>query len=264
MTLRRDKKAIFLDLDGTIIDHESYTIPESTIFAIKKAQENGHLVVIATGRPPSLFYGLPEKLGLTSIIAANGRYVEHEGQVLHEDIIDPELIQRFVDYVSQENIDVAFISSEGYAMPEKHGNLADKFSQKFNLEIPAIIPDFHKKHKVLQMVMFHDDDFSEIEKQFPELDFTVSCEYGIDVNYKKGLKDIGVDKIVEHLNIPMENTIAMGDGNNDITMIRKVAVGVAMGNAYPALKEAADHVTGNVHEDGLYQAFKKYGLLERE
>ncbi len=263
MQLKPGKKAIFLDLDGTIIDHKSYTISPLTKEAIASAQKNGHLIVLATGRPPSLFYGIPEQLGLETIIAANGRYVNHEGTVLYEAVIDPVLLDAFVQYVKTLGIDVAFISGDGYAMEDHKTDLPEKFSKNFNLEIPSVIKDFHKNHNVLQMVMFYDgNDLNAFKEAFPQLDFNVSCEYGIDINYQKGMKDIGIKKIIEHLGIKQEDTIAIGDGFNDKSMIEYAGIGVAMGNAYDPVKKAADMVTKPVNQDGIHHAFKVLGIIK--
>jgi len=262
MELKPGKKAIFLDLDGTIIDHESYSISPLTKQAIKEAQKNGHLVSIATGRPPSLFYGIPEKLSINSVIAANGRYVKHEDKILYEDVIDRKILDSFVEYVQKLGIDLAFISGEKYAMNDHLTDLPEKFSNNFNLEIPTVIKDFHKNHNVLQMVMFYDgDNLDHFKKAFPELDFNLSCEYGIDINYQKGMKDIGVKKLIEHLGIDIKDTIAIGDGFNDQSMIELAGVGVAMGNAYEPVKKSADMVTKPVSEDGVYHAFKTLGII---
>ncbi len=262
------KRIIFLDMDGTIIDHNGYNISKKTLEAIRKAQENGHLVVIATGRAPSLLYGIPEKLGVDCIIAANGRYVEYAGKVIFEDRFDNELLNDFVADCEKQKIDIAFLAKEGYVSPFKFTDIPEKFSANFNLEVPKVIHDFHITNSVLQIVLFMHNPTPDnalltlMKSKYSTLEFNISCDYGVDVNKKGGMKDLGIQKLLDYLSFPIENTIAIGDGFNDVSMIEKVGLGVAMGNACQPLKDAADFITKDVTEDGIYHAFKKLGLID--
>jgi Cof subfamily protein (haloacid dehalogenase superfamily) len=256
------KKLIFLDLDGTIIDHKKHEVPESTIKTIKRLQEKGHKVIIATGRPPSLFYGIDKQLNIDSYIAANGRYVVYEGKELLNDFIDKTLVRNFVKDMNLQGFDVAFETKSDYAVNTKNTSFPDQFSDYFHLEYPKVIEDFHVDSEVLQMVLFTDNgDLESLSSNYPELEFNLSCPYGIDVNLKGGMKDIGINIICNYLNIPIDQTIAVGDGYNDISMIQKAGIGIAMGNARDALKDVADYVTDDCDNDGIEKIMKKLDLI---
>jgi len=77
-------------------------------------------------------------------------------------------------------------------------------------------------------------------------------------------KGTAVRYLAEYLGIPEEDTIAIGDSENDLGMLRAAGIGIAMGNASDDVKEASDDVTGSVQEDGVYDAFLKYGLISEE
>ena len=83
-----------------------------------------------------------------------------------------------------------------------------------------------------------------------------------DVNPKCSGKNVGIDKIIEYYSIDLSETIAFGDGGNDISMIKHAAIGVAMGNANDDVKEVADYVTDSVDEDGIYNALKHFNLID--
>ena len=256
------RKLIFLDLDGTIIDHKNNEVPQSTVEAIKSLQSNGHVVAIATGRPPSLFYGIDKMLNINTFIAANGRFVQHNERVLLHDYIDINLVKRFVLDMNQRGLDVGFESKDDYATNSKTTVFPDLFSECFHLEKPKVIPDFHLNNKILQMVLFTDSkDMSYLQEMYPEFAFNYSCPYGIDVNLKNGMKDLGIDILCNYLNIDIKDTIAVGDGHNDITMIQKAHIGVAMGNARDELKAVADYVTADCHDHGIQKIFKKLNLI---
>jgi len=256
------KKLILMDLDGTIIDHSINDVRESTKIAIKRLKDAGHIVAIATGRPPSLFYGIDKTLNIDTFVAANGRYVEHQGQALYEDYIDPVIIEQFVDDMSSKKIDVAFESLSIYAMHEKNSELVDKFNEHFHLENPKVIPNFHKNNNILQMVMFdRTQNLNDLNEKYPSLDFNIASPYGVDINAKGGMKEIGLKVLAQHLGFDMKDTIAIGDGFNDVSLIQSAGFGIAMGNGCEPLKKAADFVTDNCEDDGLFNAFKKVNLI---
>jgi len=256
------KKLILMDLDGTIIDHSINDIRESTKKAVQLLKEAGHTVAIATGRPPCLFYGVDKTLDIDTYIAGNGRFVYHKGETLYADFIDRNVIESFLNDMESKKIDVAFESVDTYAMNEKNDDLVNKFSEYFHLEEPILIPDFHKNNDILQMVMFYEGkDLSELKERYPSLDFNTACPYGVDINAKGGMKEIGLKILAEKLGFELEDTVAIGDGYNDVSMIETAGLGIAMGNGCEPLKKAADLVTDRCENDGLYKAFETLKMI---
>ncbi len=257
-----NKKLICMDLDGTVIDHTQNIIPSSTKRAIKKLKDSGHIVAIATGRPPSLFYGIEKTLDIDTYIASNGRYVVSKDQELLHDFIDKDVVERFINDMEKRGLDVGFETRSDYVVHSKNTTLVDEFSNHFHLHSPAIEENFHKNNDVLQMILFTEDhNIKEIEEAYPELDFNISCRYGIDINAQGGMKEIGIDVLQEHFDIPDVDIIAIGDGYNDIGMIKRAHIGIAMGDACQPLKDAADYITDSAHEDGIEKILIKLKLL---
>ncbi|MCF7925166.1 MAG: HAD family hydrolase [Candidatus Izimaplasma sp.] len=256
------KKYIFIDLDGTLIDHDKNQISKMTRKTIKDAQDNGHEIILSTGRPKALFYGVDEELNITSYIANNGRVVVYNSTVIYEFPIPQTLIEELVEYASKNNIDLAYEGHEVFALESRYNELYKQFSDRFHIEIPTYIPGFYKDNRVYQILMYYDKpDFKRFEVLFPRLSFNYSCEYGLDVNMGQGLKEVGLIKIVNYLGINIEDTIAVGDGFNDISMIRQAHIGVAMGNAPKEVKRHADYVAKTVEQEGIYHIFKQLGLI---
>lgn len=256
------KKYIFVDFDGTIMDHKSNEIPESTVEAIRLLQENGHIVILSTGRVPSLFYGVDKQLNIDTYIAANGRCVVHKGKKVLAQYISKEDVQGIVDLSIRDGFDVGFESETDYVINSDNYGLSSRFSDTFHLEYPKVVENYHLDHDIFQMVMFYEKpDFKKYEQYFPNVTFNFSSPYGIDINPKGGLKDVGVRALIEEFNADIEDTIAIGDGFNDISMIQAVNIGIAMGNACQELKDVATYVTDDVDKDGLYNIFKKLELI---
>ena len=256
------KKYVFIDLDGTLIDHTTHSIPDSAKKAVLEAQKNGHEIILATGRPKALFYGIDTSLNITSYIANNGRYVVYKDKEIYSDPIPTNLIEKLVDIAKENQIDIAYEGKDVFTLESQHDTLYKKFSDRFNIEEPTLSPGFYQTNDVYQIIMYYQEsDFKKFEREIPELGFHYSCEYGLDVNMLSGLKEIGLNKIVEHLGIDKEDTIAIGDGFNDVSLVQEAHIGVAMGDAPDELKNVADFVTKRACEDGLFIAFKHLSII---
>ena len=148
------KKYIFVDFDGTIIDHSTNSIPESTKEAIKLLQKNGHEVILNTGRGPSLFYGIDKLLNINSFIASNGRYVVHNGEVIYTKFIDKKVVKDLTNLAFKNEIDIAFSSDTDYVLHSKFNNLSDNFSDTFHLKYPEVKHNYHLENDIYQINLF--------------------------------------------------------------------------------------------------------------
>jgi P-type E1-E2 ATPase len=94
------------------------------------------------------------------------------------------------------------------------------------------------------------------------------CESGrwhpafTDITAKGNTKQRGIDEIIRHCGMPLSQTVAFGDGGNDVSMLRHAAIGVAMGQASDEVKDAADYVTASVDEGGIQKALQHLGLID--
>jgi len=256
------KKYVFIDLDGTILDHSTKTIPKSTTEAIRLAKENGHEIIINTGRPPCLFYGIDKELGVESYVAANGRFAVHNGEVILNKTMHVETIKRVIEYAASLKVDLGFQGLKEFTIQTNFDTIYKDFSNNFHLHIPELNPDFYLSNDIYQMTLYtYFDDYSELRRLFPSLNFAYSCKYGIDVNSSGGLKEMGIEAFKVKYNIPDEDIIAIGDGHNDISMFQYVHTSVAMGNAHEDVKKHATLVTADVSDNGFYKAFKTLKLI---
>ena len=97
-----DKKVVFLDIDGTIVDFFG-NIPESTKTAIRKARENGHYMVVCSGRSKFQIAKEVLDLGIDGIVAAAGAYVEYEGKVVYHKCMTKEQREKLGHYLKDNN-----------------------------------------------------------------------------------------------------------------------------------------------------------------
>lgn len=257
-----EKKYIFIDLDGTIIDHKTNEAPQSTIDAIKELKNNGHEVFIATGRPPCLFFDIDKKLNIDSYVAANGRLSVYKNEVVFSDPLDRKVVNEFTTIMNGMGFDVGYETIDDYFVESKMTKNVDLFSDVFHLYYPEIKKGKYKGEDIFQMILYIEKkDFNRAVEAYSGVNYSISNRYGVDVNDKSGLKDIGIKALIEHLGITVDDCIAVGDGFNDISMIEYVGYGIAMGNANDILKSKADYVTDTVSNNGLYKAFKYLKMI---
>ena len=115
---------------------------------------------------------------------------------------------------------------------------------------------------VYQMTAFFTEDAEqELKARFPELEFNRWFPTFADVTCKGVDKAKGIEVMANHFGIDLADTIAFGDGGNDIPMLRKAGIGVAMGNASTKVKANADLITSDVDADGIHEALKALKII---
>ncbi len=291
------QKLIFLDIDGTIY-RSMGVIPESAKTAIEKAKENGHKIFVSTGRSKA---ELPKDildLKFDGFISSGGAYVVSDGDIIFNQHIEPEILKEVYQYLftneiafTVENNEYIFGTEEQIEIQKKiYEGYKDKFRKRnegtldksifeaesikvdegYNqfINLLTIVEDFHQVEGV-NKIMFSRSRIST-EQITRDLGDIISIYPGSMDNLfrgsgefynKKISKATGVQKILGHYGALQEDTIAFGDGLNDIEMLRFAGIGVAMGNAGKKLQQTADLVTKEVYNNGLYYGFEVCGLI---
>jgi len=250
---------VFLDLDGTSLDNGR---PARGIVAtIAELKRNGHTPVIATGRTPHLLYGVEKTLGIPDYIAANGNYIRYGGKVVYERYVPRDVLSRILRRADELGADLVLEGVAGYVAWRRETDLVDRFSDAFDIEYPKLDRSYPETHEVLAMIVFADRDAEVFRREFPELAFNRSNRFGYDVNLAGNLKADGINRLVNYLAYPADHVYAIGDGLNDVSMLKAVKNGIAMGNGCDEAKAAAAHVTTAVGDDGVRNALRHYGLI---
>ncbi|MEH7109038.1 Cof-type HAD-IIB family hydrolase [Bacillus sp. JJ1764] len=257
------KQMIFFDIDGTLLNHNK-ELPESTKMAVKKLQELGHVVAIATGRAPFMFKDLRDELGIHTYVSFNGSYCVYEGKTVYVDPLDQEELHLLTQFsVSRKNPLIYEHHDHMYKNVESHLYIEEGIgSLKIN-EIPLYDPHFYHNKEVYQSLLFcMEEEEEHYRDQFKKFEFVRWHEYSMDVLPAGGSKAKGIEALISHLHIPMERVYAFGDGLNDIEMLSFVKNSIAMGNAEEQVKAVATYVTHDVDQDGILKGLQLVGLLE--
>lgn len=259
-----DIKAVFFDVDGTLVSFDTHQVPESTKRAIKELRSKGVKVFVATGRMLSML-GVLDDIEFDGFITYNGGCcVDGAGNEIFSRPIPLEQLERLNGRLKRDHFAVSYMRGDGMYVNELAKIVLD-VANHVNVEPPVVMaPDDIIKEPVYQLCIYLEDDDKLADILNEELAGCISnrwISWFADVNVKGVTKQLGIDKIMEHFGLPLETSMAFGDAANDIPMIKHAAVGVAMGNASDQVKEVADYITASVDDDGVYKALKHFGVL---
>ena len=236
------------DLDGTLLDDKKQ-IPQENIEAIKRAAAKGVHIVPATGR---IYKGIPEELkGLPFMrwfITANGSYLY--------DAVEDRAAAR-AEIPADEA--VAF-----YEYADTLGVLYDCYQDNWGymtasmLKLaPGIIPDPGVRKLITGLRAPVPELKAYLKKKGTGV-FSTSMPFNIEINARTATKGQCLMSLCALLGVDAKNAMALGDGTNDLDMLQKAGVGVAMGNAAPELLAAADFVTLSNNEAGFAKAVERF------
>lgn len=253
-------KAIFFDIDGTLVSFNTHKIPQSTIDAVRRVRARGVKVFIATGRPRPYVDNLGD-LEYDGILAVNGAsFTDADGCTLISKRIDKDDVRAMVKYQHQTGIVVAFASADDTFVTQPDDKFMGVYkllnikmpvikdaSEALNMDVVQMIAFFGEaeEHYIMQNVLPHSDCF----RWHPDF---------VDCICKGNNKATGIDEVIRHYGIDISEVMAFGDGGNDIQMLSHVGIGVAMGNASDYVKGFADVVTDTVDNDGVAKMLERY------
>lgn len=251
-------KAIFLDIDGTMLSNITHRVPESTIQAVRKLQERGILCVVATGR----FIGAIKQLPVAEIpfdgyITLNGQVVLDRDQKVLWGMPITGRTKEFVIRAYEENHFPAMILEKDDLSLNFINDHVRRTHEIVATAIPPVKP--YSGRDIYQVSAYIPEPEQHILEEIREdCEITSWFSGGVDIIAKGGGKVLGVQHYLSEMGIRPEETAAIGDGDNDMGMLRYVGLGIAMGNASEEVKACADYVTGDVDEDGLALALEHF------
>lgn len=259
-------KAVFFDIDGTLVSFRTHRIPASTLEAVRRIRAKGVKVYIATGRPLPFIDNLGE-LEYDGMITTTGAHCfTREGTVLCHRSVPPADVERVVSHhlaCPDEAFPIFFVCDDGVFLTRVNDEVG-RVAALLNIQLPPLSPVQEVRgHKVMQMIGFFmaADEARYMTSLMPGCTAMRWHPAFADVIARGVSKSAGIDCVLAHEGIALTETMAFGDGGNDVGMLRHVACGVAMGNAADEVKAVADYVTEAVDDDGVARALRRFGLI---
>ena len=273
-------KLIALDLDGTLFNHDGIITP-ATIAEINRVCEQGVKVVISTGRP---FNGLPfEQIKDTPIeyaLTTNGAAVYRiaDKKCIHEDTMNQGMLYPILHWILERDIHIdLYIDGEGFTPIRCRENL-DRLDVPASLkeymiktrtpveDLQAYVTDCGKRIQKINLNFYAQPDGTFLYreetlrflKSISKIEVVCGGFNNFEISRAGVTKSTGLQALATYLGTTLEETMAIGDSENDLSMINAAGLGIAMGNASDDIKAIADYITTSNNEDGVGEAIKKF------
>ncbi len=273
-----ERAALFFDVDGTLVWLDRSRVPEGGSFAdlgpsegvqdaFRALHERGHLAFLCTGRSLSIVNDKIMGLGFDGAISGGGSCVTVGDEIIHEDVIERDLLLELVRRILDMDASVLFESRETPVIVSSRPGASSIFPE---IPVAHSLEELERVARALSFCKFEqggplkgesiferDSIASLVREHFDVYDMGMSMEAAL-----KGVtKGSGIARVLRHVGHGPENTYAFGDSENDLPMFHAVQVKVAMGNSLPALLEQADYVTSCVKDDGVPHALRHFHLI---
>lgn len=263
---------VFIDLDGTFWEHEH--IPASALEAVRIARENGHMVFVNTGRARSTAEHVLKNLDLDGFVYSAGTEIWLHGKRIFFHPLEVEKLNQIMDEFNKRNVAYCLEGSTGTFVTPAYAEHIQK-----NAEFNRVSDTFQNLPRIEDMT---DEDFAAVMKISVKIDPNQNIDdllekenlvftpFGFQIEGVRSgeLTEAGYTKgtamdVVRQKVDPSARTMAIGDSENDIPMLKDADFSVCMGNGTKHAKETADWITETINNDGFYKAFEKAALLEK-
>lgn len=272
--MNTDTKILFTDLDGTLLNDQKQ-ISAGNLAAIHMALENGHKIVISTGRALASAKKQAETLGLIMpgcyIIAFNGAciYDIHEKKIIFSETIPLDYVYHLFEEAHKLNIHIQTYD-DTQVLTESENDDLFRYCHNTGMEYKVISSVrselIFSPYKVLVIDYQHHEPLVQFQEQIRnwaegKIDFYFSCNELLEIVAPDISKGNAIIRLCEQLQIPLEATISAGDADNDISMLQTTHTSVVMKNADPHMHAYATYITeqDNNH-DGVAEAIYKFML----
>lgn len=259
----------FLDIDDTILykytKYDDGIITPRVICAMESARKMGHKVFVNTGRAPSYFTDGIRALPVDGYVCGCGAYILLNGEVLYQADYPEKALLKWMERLSNpedpgivvEGIEEIFLYGNSYWEPRK-GWIVSNSLEEFR--------EYLKRDRIIKANICNDIPPELYSRILPELekDFWVihhPTEHYTECCVKGASKATGMQRIMDHYGLDMSRSVAIGDSENDLEMIKAAGIGVVMGQAREEIKQYADIVCDGILEDGAAKVMEE--LIDR-
>lgn len=262
-----DYKLIAVDIDGTLLNSKSQ-LTEKTVKTVRRLVDSGVYFVLSTGRPFQGIEGFIAALGLQKMpyILYNGAMVMIGGEVVYSLTIPADIAQTVAEQGHKRNsTQICWANNQLYA---EQDNEKVRFYKSISGVEPVIVKSLSelKDNGITKFVWYDDKELTA--RYFQEMTKLMGNKINVHpsridflefVN-KDCSKAVAMQKVMDALGVKKEQTVAVGDGFNDLPMLEYAHLGVAMGNADQKVKDRCGYVTLSCDEDGLADFIEKHML----
>ena len=254
---------VFFDIDNTLISHRGTShVPPQTRTAVRLLREAGHIPAIATGRGAFLTFTTAQDFGITHLVCSGGAQVIAGGQEIHRAVFPPEQLESFRDTATKFPALTAAIDDHYLYATEAFRPFFDYFNAQAGYN--CIRPLQSLTSAIICYLMIPPSALTPEHGMFfaPPDAITLELMHAFTEARCAGTsKWNGIERLMAHEKAELDDVVVFGDGPNDVEMIARAKIGVAVGKASGKAKEAADYVCGDIDEGGILEACYDLGLI---
>ncbi|WP_458125948.1 Cof-type HAD-IIB family hydrolase [Paenibacillus sp. Z3-2] len=256
-------KAVFFDVDGTLLSEVDRGLSPRTAESIKDLIRNGIHVVLVTGRPLNLCEEF-QSLGIDTIISANGALTKAGNEVIHKSVLSAQMVREFSEFAELHGHSISYFT-ESFEMNElctADDRVTEALRDTLGLaDSPQKISTLEQE--VYCICLYADEAETEkFQSRFPSLRLVRFHPYVVNVlEASEVSKSTAAEKVLDYLKITRDETMAFGDGENDVDLLIYAGIGIAMGNGGVRIKQSADYVTLRASEDGVTHALMQFKII---
>ncbi len=255
-------KVVFFDVDGTLLSHVKKEVPESARRAVSELKAAGIKMVLATGRHMVELKKLPIKdMEFDGYILLNGQLcLDASGEVFFGSPMEGKDKEALLDVFHKKEIPLVLVEKE-----QNYINFLNDTVRTAQWAISTPCPEvkaYTGKDFYQAVAYLTKEEEGALKELIPHCKMTRWHDKGVDIGSSASGKVAGIQAFLSQNNISIEETMAFGDGENDIDMLEFVHIGVAMGNADEEVKAKADYVTRHIDEEGVAEALRHFGLIK--
>ena len=247
---------IYFDIDGTLIDHRTHTLPKTAIQALHQLKRSGYLLCIATGRRmASIQSEVLHAVEWDGFVCTNGQTVYDEDKRLISNItLQPKTVRECIALAQETNTSIEIKTADEHFLINDYSDAMRKAYDYFHIPLPKQINKYTNLDINTLMVYREAErdyrDFSRIDG----IDIYPGVDCYADITHANYSKADGIEVSLSQLN--KTKYIAIGDSMNDFTMLEHADIAIAMGNSESQLKHMSDYITAPVHKDGISECAK--------
>ena len=258
------KKAIFFDIDNTLYSHFTHSVPKSTMDALRTLKSKNKLLYIATSRSKAEMVNVPKDVIalMDGIITLGGARIDEHGQTIITHPIDSNDLHTLVQFIQEHGLTARYCGLDDCVndLNQDDDEIKSRFQRLYDM-VPPVKP--YQWQPLIHVLFYCNDDrlIGQIASRLNHSTFTI-LKTSYEVTGANVTKGHAIDEVMKYHGLRLNESVAFGDSNNDVEMLKMAGIGIAMGNADANIRRVADYTTTHIDQDGIYNACVHFNWFE--